>query len=206
MNDAVYRTEIKMAKIVLFLVLVLVVGCGGPSFTVSLDTPDGGHAADALAAAGGAPVVGFGGAASGGAPSSGGASAGGSSGSPDEADAGGHGSGSGGATVENDAGSGVPLCGTLPVVTHDNGNQQTWQDCVPLGTYNEAQAMKACKASGAVMCILNKRCGVGAVQGWNADVSHLIGEWGYEDFATGYVSLDFNLCGGASDPGRRQWR
>jgi hypothetical protein len=31
-------------------------------------------------------------------------------------------------------------------VTHDNGVGQTWQDCEPLGTYNNAQAFKACEA------------------------------------------------------------
>jgi hypothetical protein len=31
-------------------------------------------------------------------------------------------------------------------VTHSDGLGQTWTDCVPLGTYNEAQAMKACEA------------------------------------------------------------
>jgi hypothetical protein len=30
--------------------------------------------------------------------------------------------------------------------THLNGAGQTWTDCVPLGTYNSAQAMKACLA------------------------------------------------------------
>lgn len=31
-------------------------------------------------------------------------------------------------------------------VTHSNGAGQMWTDCVPLGTYNETQAMKACAA------------------------------------------------------------
>jgi hypothetical protein len=31
--------------------------------------------------------------------------------------------------------------------THSNGLGQTWVDCVALGTYNSAQAMKACTAS-----------------------------------------------------------
>ena len=31
-------------------------------------------------------------------------------------------------------------------VTHDNGVGQTWQDCVPLGTYDNTQALKACEA------------------------------------------------------------
>jgi hypothetical protein len=35
-------------------------------------------------------------------------------------------------------------------VTHDNGLGQQWTDCVPLGTYNLAQALKACAAYCAV--------------------------------------------------------
>lgn len=31
--------------------------------------------------------------------------------------------------------------------THSNGLGQTWTDCVPLGTYNDTQAKKACIAS-----------------------------------------------------------
>jgi hypothetical protein len=91
-------------------------------------------------------------------------------------------------------------------ITHDNGIGQTWQDCVPLGTYNDAQAMMACKASGAATCVPSTRCGptVYEVQGFGAD-GYLIGEWGYGDFATGYVSPDYNLCV-PGDPAKRQWR
>jgi hypothetical protein len=89
-------------------------------------------------------------------------------------------------------------------VTHDNGRQQTWKDCTPLGTYNESQATAACRSSGAAVCIANKRCGVGAVQGWDVNISQLVGEWGYEGFAAGYVSLDYDLCS-SNDPGKRQW-
>jgi hypothetical protein len=32
-------------------------------------------------------------------------------------------------------------------IVHDNGVGQTWTDCVPLGTYNIEQAMKACAAA-----------------------------------------------------------
>lgn len=39
-----------------------------------------------------------------------------------------------------------PCPGGLPLITHDNGQGQTWQDCVPLGTYNGTQASNACAA------------------------------------------------------------
>jgi hypothetical protein len=35
---------------------------------------------------------------------------------------------------------------------HTNGIGGTWIDCVPLSTYNEAQAIAACKSSGAAVC------------------------------------------------------
>lgn len=34
-----------------------------------------------------------------------------------------------------------------PRYTHDNGLGEFWVDCVPLGTYTDIQAMKACEAS-----------------------------------------------------------
>jgi hypothetical protein len=73
-----------MAKIGMFLALVLV-GCGGPSFTVGfkeIDQADSGPQADALAAAGGVSTVASGGKAglsAGGQPGSGGAGSGGAS-------------------------------------------------------------------------------------------------------------------------------
>jgi hypothetical protein len=146
-----------MAKIGMFLVLVAAVGCGGPSFTVGfkeIDQADSGSQADALAAAGGAPTVGSGGKvglSAGGQPSSGGADSGGTSsgGAPSSGGL----SGSGGA-VDVDGGhdsGGATGVGGEPadacvLVTHSTGLGQTWQDCVPLGTYNEEQAMKACEA------------------------------------------------------------
>jgi hypothetical protein len=90
--------------------------------------------------------------------------------------------------------------------THDNGNQQTWKDCVPPGTYNEEQAMKACKASGAATCVTSTRCGptMYEVQGLDAG-DYVTSEWGYGGSVVGMVSLDYDLCG-SGDPGRRQWR
>jgi hypothetical protein len=43
---------------------------------------------------------------------------------------------------------------SLPVV-HANGLGQFFSDCVPLGTYNAAQAAKACAAAGAGACSPN---------------------------------------------------
>jgi hypothetical protein len=40
-------------------------------------------------------------------------------------------------------------CDGGPLVSHSNGVGQTWQDCVPLDTYNAAQALEACEAYAA---------------------------------------------------------
>ena len=94
----------------------------------------------------------------GGSPSSGGAGTGGSTGGSPSTGGTGTGGGSGGTSTGgalNSGGTpgsgGVADAGCTPV-PHDNGLGQTWQDCVPLGTYNQSQAVKACKASFADLC------------------------------------------------------
>jgi len=114
--------------------------------------------------------------------------------------------GTGGVTATGGVtGTGGTTACTL--VTHDNGLGQTWQDCVPLYTYDENQAMKACQASGAPVCLKSTRCGatVYEVMGKNADLSQWLGEWGYSAFAMGLVSPDSNLCT-PDDPANRHWK
>jgi hypothetical protein len=41
----------------------------------------------------------------------------------------------------------VPDMACSPQYTHNNGVGGTWTDCVPLGTHNDVQAIKACAAS-----------------------------------------------------------
>lgn len=141
-----------------FSVCWLMIGCGG-DFTSSikpLDTND-----DAMTPSTGGAT------STGGAPGTGGASTGGSS-----QETGGSFHGTGGSFQETGGSSqtggapttggvpatgGTPNIGGAPVdacspVTHDNGLGQTWQDCVPIGTYNEEQATKACKAWCATNC------------------------------------------------------
>jgi hypothetical protein len=98
-------------------------------------------------------------------------------------------------------------------VTHDNGLGQIWQDCVPLGTYNLSQAMKACAASGAVQCFARAACGLqlDTVRGYDGGQGWPTGEWGYGYNAAGYVAPgngDGNLRGstcGGSVPGTKTW-
>jgi hypothetical protein len=207
-------------KNAIFAVVLVLAGCSGESFTAGkLDPvvtdadPTADSGVDAVTSTGGQPNSdadsgsSAGGASSGGAPTAtGGAlgSTGGIVGTGGTKGSGGSSSGGSPATGSvTGTGGAVDAC---TLVTHDNGVGQTWQDCVPLGTYNEGQAMKACKASGAAMCLTSERCGVGVyeVQGFNADRSHLTGEWGYGNFTMGYVSPNYNLCN-PSDPARRIW-
>ena len=72
-----------------------------------------------------------------------------------------------GATLPHDDDGGIPVDGAItvdgtvvsvpdmacsPQYTHSNGLGATWTDCVPLGTYNNAQALKACEASYGAAC------------------------------------------------------
>jgi len=74
-------------------------------------------------------------------------------------------------------------------VTHSNGIGQTWQDCVPLGTYNLSQAMKACKAANSGKCVDSQGCGAGqlVVLGWNTAGTQLTGSWGYGGFPESFA-------------------
>lgn len=161
------------------------IGCGGGSFDSSFGGSLHDDAGDAEpSSSGGAAGIASeaGEAASGGRTEAGDAGSGGSL----EADAGSGGaSSSGGAPSAGGAVAtggvttgGAPAAGgALPceLVTHDNGYGQTWQDCVPYGTWNLEQAMKACEASGATLCFQHlNTCGVGEwVHGREG------GKWGY---------------------------
>lgn len=51
------------------------------------------------------------------------------------------------------------------LVTHTDGIGQSWQDCVPEGTYDEQEARRACESSGA-QCVpsdCNSDAGVQAI-------------------------------------------
>lgn len=131
------------------------------------------------------------------------------------------GAASGGASSGGTIGSGgtVGTGGTLGSggttcvsVTHDNGLGQTWQDCVPLGTLNLSQAMKACAASGAVQCFARAACGVSTDTVRGYDTVRIVGEWGYDSLGVGYTApgdghgnLLGAVCLGADDANNRTW-
>lgn len=192
----------------IYLVLCAVVGCGGDQFSTNLalkeldsgnfdsTTPDvlpqatGGKPGTGGRATGGAPIS-TGGRAPNVDAGSGGTSMGGSS-----QETGGSFQGTGGSFQETGGSSqtggagGAVVDAGCALVTHENGLGQTWQDCVPLGTYNEEQAMKACEASGAARCVDSKitsGCGGSShVFGFD-DASKIVGVWGYDGFQGGLV-------------------
>ena len=166
-----------------FVLALLLTGCGGspfdaPAFT---ETDSGGVVAPAADAdgTGGGASLGTGGAT----PGTGGAI--GAGGSMEED--GGVVEGSGGALG---TGGGVVAADACAPVTHDNGLGQTWQDCVALGTYTQVQAMKACAASGAGMCLALNGCGGinWEVRGYTTDGSQVLGFWMYGGSGTGLVA------------------
>lgn len=134
-----------------FILAFVLVGCGGSPFTVGFNETetDGGH--PLMVATGGASAGGSGGKANlgtGGAGTGGSESSGGAGGIV-EADA-----GSGGKIATGGQGGSVAEADACVLTTHINGTGQMWQDCVPLATYNESQAMKACTA----YCTVNGGC------------------------------------------------
>jgi hypothetical protein len=180
------------------LALVTLCGCGGAAFTAndgaehtdlydidagqdrktsspeaSREAHDGHDAVPNDADAGPAPEE---------ADSSGGAGSTGGSGGTSGVDGS---SGAGG----SDGGVSIP-CDGAGLFTHHTGTGSTWTDCVPAGTYDLAQAMKACKTSGAARCIDAQGCGAGnlVVIGYNAAVTQCVGGWGYGGLAVGFTS------------------
>jgi hypothetical protein len=91
-----------------------------------------------------------------------------------------------------------------PPVTHSNGLGQTWTDCVPLGTYNAAQAMKACgadvDAGGGCYSIMRPCYSEGVASVVCSVPSNLTYCWTYAGPYTGYVSAAANGCPNGSDP------
>lgn len=197
------------------LIAIVLYGCGGEAFTPDLFAgEDGGVDATQSdsepRSTGGAPPTGTGGATT--------------EDDAGEGDAGGAPTGAGGAVTQDDAGStggvgsgGAPAAGGAPStgghapgtggastggtvactkVAHDNGIGQSWEDCVELGTYSKAQAMKACDASDATQCTDSQSCGGGNFVVIGRDTaSNIIGAWGYGGAVESFV------CSGATCSG-----
>jgi len=135
-----------MNRFILVVLLAFAPGCNSEEFTTfnraELD------AADSAPSTGGAVATGGASSSAGGASTGGRLSTGGSMAAGGSTETGGAAS-TGGAVIETGGApntGGAPLVDACALVTHDNGIGQTWQDCVPLGTYNQEQAMKACEA------------------------------------------------------------
>jgi len=124
--------------------LLLLAGCGGAPFTAA--QPD-------LLERDGAP------------------DAAGPEGGPDGGDGGGEGDGladgdggqvEGGRDAVPEGGQDAAPEAACTLVTHTDGIAQTWQDCAPAGTYNQAEATAACEANGGAQCVVNNCAGSGS--------------------------------------------
>jgi hypothetical protein len=226
-----------MNRLILFSSLLVACGCSGPSFqegwarvevgdagTVDAQPLGSGGATGAggyPTGSGGSGVVrATGGAGSGGIPaaggmvgSTGGAAAGGMTATGGaQATAGGAMStggalGAGGMSGTGGViGSGGVVACTL--VTHSNGIGQTWQDCVPLGTYNESQAMKACEASGAPLCTMTGGCGTTSYAVCGYDTPGMQQHGGCWEYGSGLITayVSSTACPGVNDPAARLWK
>lgn len=95
--------------------------------------------------------------------------------------------------------------GTCTLVTHDNGLGQTWQDCSPLGTYNDlGQSIAACHASGAVTCTGDKvecNSNQGMICGYDAS-NIVIGCWATSGVDAGRAKTNDDSC----SPFTATWR
>ncbi len=214
-----------MKMLITSLAILGLFGCGGESFTgftgdnpVSTDadsttSTDGGLDAISTNTAGGRSGLlekDGGSVGSGGAPVAAGGSttvgSGGATGTGGSTTAGSGGAfATGGATSSGGViGSGGSVACTL--VTHTNGVGQTWQDCVPLGTWNESQAMKACVASmGDVRKCSVVAGGCSAVQGISTDVTGTRNYiWGYSGASAGYGTTS-GSCPNAAVVGHFSW-
>jgi hypothetical protein len=135
-----------------------------------------GEDATLLRGSGGASGASTGGASTGGA---GGASTGGSS--------------TGGASPTGGlqgAGGIIEFADACVLVLHINGIGQMWKDCELLGTYDEAQAMRACVAFTGDKKRCNRVPGCGTAP-WVIQAADAAGTydwiWGYSGNTTGYV-------------------
>lgn len=193
---------------------LLVVACGGDGFSTSASYVDGGPrgtggevvgtgatrsngGASSGGASNGGAMAGLGGTASGGISASGGQEAG-LGGSPGSSGGSGGSSGStsgvAGSSGGSSGGGGGGVFDACAPVTHDNGLGQTWQDCVPLGTYNLEQAMKACRATGLTDpagCVINACVGSPSAVCESSRDSRC---WGYYGQNRGYVVVQSGIC------------
>jgi hypothetical protein len=91
-------------------------------------------------------------------------------------------------------------------VTHANGVGQTWTDCAPLGTYNETEAMQACMAdsdAGGGCYFVTRPCNNDGIESAVCSAPSLATFcWTYAGMFTGYAAPAPG-CPTSADP---MWR
>lgn len=186
-----------MKTLVVTLAALVLFGCSGESFTGFTAGNPASADADSTPADGGLDAI----------PTN---AAGGNGGVLEE-DGGSTSNGSGGAIAATGGSTAVGSGGAAntggsvacTLVTHTNGIGQTWQDCVPINTYDLNQAMRACEKSGAAHCTNNGSIcgGTYVVCGYDEPRQSIYGGcWGYYGvYIAGFVS-SVALNGGGSCP------
>ena len=129
-----------------------------------------------------------------------GSSGGGSSSSGSSGSGGSSGSSSGSSGGSSSGSSNVP-CDGGGLSTHHTGTGSTWTDCVPIGTYDQAEAIKACQAwcaangcyaacfstsvCGGENAVFGVSAGMTAEMGWSWMVAATAGDVERVDLNTG---------------------
>ena len=97
------------------------------------------------------------------------------------------------------------VCGMTPTLfTHSDGLGQTWQDDVPLGTYNSAQAVKACATwtGDAKRCNFFTDCANSPEDVLGVDATGVTEyHWSFAGNTAGYVGAE----GQCPSPGNTMW-
>lgn len=198
-----------MKQIIVSVISVYLIGCGGNRFDTALFVADGDARSDAGADVQEAPDSG--------APDAREASpqgAGGAGGASHGAGGSSHGAGGSFQTAGGAGGSSAP-CDGGPEVTHSNGVGQAWTDCVPLGTYDQSQAMKACEAwcsargCAGTGCVEGPECGEYMALGRTAGPSAVMlgWAWGWSPATFGGgTTVNVPLTSGGSCSALGMWR
>ena len=90
--------------------------------------------------------------------------------------------------------------GGCQLYTHANGLGQTFVDCVPLDTYDTAEAAKACAAADAGTCVANSMVCFGATLECTPRGSDPCACWSYSGSTAGHVATTRGgFCGGPNE-------
>lgn len=100
---------------------------------------------------------------------------------PEEASGSSSGSSSGSTSSSGSSSGATVACDGAGLSVHHTGTGLTWTDCVPVGTYDAAEALKACETwcavNGCSSCSTGSRCGIEYIVGQTATVAQMGWSW-----------------------------